>query len=51
MRKGNKVAIVFPNEKEVIFTYKNMDNGEVVQWEINLGGKSINDLLHDEKNK
>lgn len=48
MRRSNKVDIVFTNEKEVIYTYKIMENGQVVQWEISLGGERIEDLKHNE---
>lgn len=49
MRKSNKVDIVFANEKEVVYTYKVMDEGRVVQWEISLGEKHIDNLKHGEK--
>ncbi|MBB4825279.1 Na+-translocating ferredoxin:NAD+ oxidoreductase RnfG subunit [Sporosarcina luteola] len=47
-RKSNTVYIVFENEKDIIYTYKKMDDGEVVQWEIYLGGKQSEDLKHNE---
>lgn len=49
MRRSNKVDIVFTNEKEVIYTYKVLENGQIVQWEISLGGEQIEDLKHNEK--
>ncbi|WP_336825500.1 hypothetical protein [Sporosarcina sp. USHLN248] len=50
MRQSNKVDIVFANEKGVIYTYKILDDGQVVQWEINLGEKHFDEVKHNEKN-
>lgn len=49
MRRSSKVDIVFTNEKGVIYTYKILDDGQVVQWEINLGEKHIDGLKHTEE--
>lgn len=48
-RRSNKVDIVFENEKEVIYTYKKTDNNQVVQWEVNIGEKNIDELKHNQE--
>lgn len=48
-RRRNIVDIVFDNEKEITYTYKTIDNNQVVQWEVNIGEKNIDELKHNQE--